>query len=304
MRNLNYGNLHGQSSRKNSQNNFYKNNRAKLEEWNNIKNPYLLTNFNSIKLMGKSSSSYKSKIHNNSNSIKVNKKINHGKGKKDKNKIKMNNNKKCSLTSKINSIKNNFHIGNKDIFILDDKNEINYISNHNTNRNSTRSQKYINNRSLGDSVNNSGKKEISRNKKQYTSLIDKISISRNNSIHVDIQLNKIQNNSNNKDLNKNENSSKRKNNHTLFNHKFIFLKKNKNIFYNDDDKNYKSKRQSISKNKNKNIGLEKNCKYSSEYSLSRDYSNIESNKEINKRNRSIRINLKINKSSNISKGIL
>ena len=304
----NHKNLHYQFQKKKSQNNFSKHNKVeeKESERNNQKNPHIITNSNSFNSLNKSPLSKKDKIDHSSNnnysiSIKVNKRISKNFIRNDNNKVKKNNCKQCSLTNKLVSIKNNFHLSNKDILISDKRKEdlINYKS-HNTKMNSANSQKYIKNRTLDESSINSSKNNINRKKSQYNSLIDKISISNNNSNFCEIQLNQINNDNN--DWNKNKN--KRKNYYSSYNHRLIFLKKHKYPF--EEDKNYNSKRQrktkSKNENKNRNDDLEKNNKYYSEYTSSKEYSKIETSKNLSNWNTKNNFKFKINRSSSISKG--
>ena len=300
--NSNHKNLQWQSQKKKSENNFSIYNKPKESERNN---PYLITNFNSI---NNSPLFNKNKTNHNSNqnysiSIKVNKKIGKNTERNDENNGKTNDRKKCSLSNKINSIKKNFNICYKDILVLDKRKKelINYIH-HKKKINSTRSQNYIKNRSLGENSNYSRKKDISKKKVKYSSLIGKTSISNNNSNFSETQLNQIQNDSGIYDVNRNKN--KRKNYHSFFNHRFIFLKKKNNLF--DEDKNNyskgKNKIKNKDKNKNRNSYMEKNYKNSSEYSSSKDYSNIESSKNFSNRENKNKLKFKSNRSSSISKG--
>jgi hypothetical protein len=262
-------------------NDLNKNNKLIESERNVIKIPYILTNFN---YADKSPLFHKSKINYSScknNSIKVNKnkKIDNSRKKNESGNKKKNIDKQCSLTDKLNSIKKNFNICNKDIFFVDNRKQalMNYISNQNTKINSNRSQKYIKNRSLGESQNNSGKKDSSRKRNQYTSLLGKMNISNhnknnNNSAYSELQIKKVKTIDNRKLSDKSD--TKVKNNYGLFNHMFSFLNKNKNILYNDENQNFNTKRGS----KIRHIGLEKNRKYSESSSLSKDYSNFDSNK--------------------------
>jgi hypothetical protein len=262
-------------------NDLNKNNKLIESERNVIKIPYILTNFN---YADKSPLFHKSKINYSScknNSIKVNKnkKIDNSRKKNESGNKKKNIDKQCSLTDKLNSIKKNFNICNKDIFFVDNRKQalMNYISNQNTKINSNRSQKYIKNRSLGESQNNSGKKDSSRKRNQYTSLLGKMNISNhnknnNNSAYSELQIKKVKTIDNRKLSDKSD--TKVKNNYGLFNHMFSFLNKHKNILYNDENQNFNTKRGS----KIRHIGLEKNRKYSESSSLSKDYSNFDSNK--------------------------
>ena len=288
-----------------------KNNKLIESERNTIKIPYILTNFNYV---DKSPLFHKSKINYSScknNSIKVNKnkKIDNSRKKNESGNKKKNIDKQCSLTDKLNSIKKNFNICNKDIFIVDNRKQalMNYISNQNTKINSNRSQKYIKNRSLGESQNNSGKKDASRKRNQYTSLLGKMNISNhnknNNSAYSELQIKQVKTNDNRELSEKSD--SKSKNNYGLFNHMFSFLKKNKNILYNDENQNYNTKRGS----KKRHIGLEKNRKYSESSSLSKDYSNFDSNKNnVNGRyknnNNKNKLRGNKNRSSSVTKGSL
>ena len=171
---------------------------------------HIITNTNSlekISLSCKSKVNY-SKNKNNSNSIKVNKKA------KNINRNKKLNEKKgnilqSSLTNKLNSIKKNYNLSNKDILIIENKIEkeeiSNYINSSNKKFDTTRSQKYINNRSLGETINinvninTTNKKQKKRNK--YSSLIE------NNSVYSEKQIKQIKNNIINKDIGKNNNNS-------------------------------------------------------------------------------------------------
>ena len=281
-KNSNRQSIYVQSPKKNSQKNVNKYNRIIDSERNDMK--YIMTNINSVDKSPLSNKINHNLDNNYSNSIRVNKKVKNCIRNK-KNEEKKNTENKCSLTNKLNSIKKNFNIGNKDIFILDNKKEaiMNYISNHNKKMDSTRSQKYINNRSLGETINMSIKKENSKNRNQYSSLKG------DNSIYSDKQIKQIKSNNSNRELIKID--LKNKNSFGLFNHRFHFLKKNKNLLFNDENQNYNSKEQ----NKNKCLSrYEKNHKYSNDYTLSKEYSNIEKNNN-NKNNNQIKIK-KINRS--------
>ena len=224
---------------------------------------------------------------NNSNSIRVNKKSKN-KIRNKNNIIKQRNVEQCSLTNKLNSIKKNFNLSNKDIFIFENKNEDikTYINNINTKFDSTRSQKYINNRSLGEVTNISDKNDINRKRNRYSSIIEY------NSIYSENQIKEIKNNNSNKGLSKSEKKIKDK--FGLFNNRNNFLKRHKNIIFNDEGQNTNNKEQ----NKYRfTVGFEKN-KYSEKFTLYNEYSNLENRNEINsnlnnkkskkkKRNRSV-----------------
>ena len=265
-----------QSPKKFSQKNINKYKRIIDSERSDIK--YIMTNINSEDKSPTSNNKTHNSDKNYSNSIRVNKKVKNC-IRNNKNEEKKNTENKCSLTSKLNSIKKNFNIGNKDIFILDNKKEaiMNYISNHNKKMNSTRSQKYINNRSLGEAINMSLKKETSKKRNQYASLKG------NNSIYSDKQKREMKSNNSNRELF--SMNMKNKNSIGLFNQRFNFLKKNKNLVFNDENQNYNSKEQ----NKKKNISrYEKKHKYSNDYTLSKEHSNIENN---DNNNNHIKINI-------------
>ena len=89
-------------------------------------------------------------------------------------------------------------MSNKDIFILENKKEdiANYIINNNKKSDTTRSQKYINNRSLGETINITTKKEKKINK--YSSVIE------NNSVYSEKQIKQIKYVNSNKDVSKTE----------------------------------------------------------------------------------------------------
>ena len=289
QKNSNRPRIYIQSPKKKSQNNINKYNRIIDSDRNDIK--YIKTNINSL---DKSPIINKIKYNlnkNYSNSIKVNKKQKNSVRNK-KNEEKKNIENKCSLTNKLNSIKKNFNIGNKDIFILDNKKEaiINYISNHNKKIDSTRSQKYINNRSHGETINMSIKKDTSKKRNQYSSLKD------NNSIYSEKQIRQIKTNNSNKDLIKID--MKNRNSFGLFNQRFNFLKKNKNMLFNDENQNYNTKEQ----NKNKYISrFEKNHKNSNDYTLSKEYSNIEKNSVSKNSSYHNQIKININRSLSVKK---
>ena len=301
LRNSNHKNFNVQSpkrlSKNNSNNYHYKSNKFIESERNSTKIPYILTTFNinnRSPLSSKKSINYSS-CKNYSESIKVNKKLNNiRKNNQDKNK---DNQKKSSLTNKLNSIKKNFNIDNKDIFILDNKKEdiINYINEHNLKMSTTHSQKYISNRSTyNHHINVSGKKDSNKKKNYY------INKDTNNFENSEINIGKIKANHSNKDLVKSD--MKIKNSFVLFNKKFNFSKKNKNTYYNDENENYNSKQQS----KNKRLfGLDKNSKCCFEYSLSKDYSNLETHKNyVTDRKNNNKLKKKYNRSSSATKGIL
>ena len=226
--NLNGRYLYIQSPRQTLKDNFNINNKLESEQ-NELK--YIITNTNSsekIHISSKNKINY-SQNKNNSNSIKVNKKI-INKNRNKKLNANQRNDQQCSLTNKLNSIKKNFNLSNKDIFILENKKEdiANYIINNNKKSDTTRSQKYINNRSLGETINITTKKEKKINK--YSSVIE------NNSVYSEKQIKQIKYVNSNKDVSKTE--KKIKNKFGLFNHKNNFLKKNKDILFNDENKNY------------------------------------------------------------------
>ena len=228
----------------------------------------------------------KNKNKNNSNSIKVNKKAKNINRNKKLNE-KQGNIQQSSLTNKLNSIKKNFNLSNKDILILENKKEkeeiSNYINNNNKKFDTTRSQKYINNTSLGETININitNKKEKKRNK--YSSLIME-----NNSVYSEKQIKQIKNNIINKDIGKNNNSNsnkdisktekKTKNRFGLFNHRNNFLKKNKDILFNDENKNVYNK--GVNKD-GCDLDLDNNYKYNEKMTLYNEYSNLENNRKIN-----------------------
>ena len=256
-------------------------------EQNELK--HIITNTNSLEKISLSSTKVnynKNKNKNNSNSIKVNKKAKNINRNKKLNE-KQGNIQQSSLTNKLNSIKKNFNLSNKDILILENKKEkeeiSNYINNNNKKFDTTRSQKYINNTSLGETININitNKKEKKRNK--YSSLIME-----NNSVYSEKQIKQIKNNIINKDIGKNNNSNsnkdisktekKTKNRFGLFNHRNNFLKKNKDILFNDENKNVYNK--GVNKD-GCDLDLDNNYKYNEKMTLYNEYSNLENNRKIN-----------------------
>ena len=208
---------------------------------------------------------------NNSSSIKVNKKSKN-KIRNKNNVIKQRNVEQCSLTNKLNSIKKNFNLSNKDIFIFENKNENikTYINNNNAKFDSTRSQKFINNRSLGEVTNISDKNDINRKRNQYSSILEY------NSIYSENHIKEIRNHNSNKGLSKSEKKINDK--FGLFNNRNNFLKRHKNIIFNDEDLNTNNRKQ----NKYSFINhFEKNYIYSEKFTLYNENSNLENKNEIN-----------------------
>ena len=285
-KNTNNTNLNSHKDNKNKQNKI-------LGSERNI-TKYVLTNINSL---NKSPVDNKNKINfsqskKNSNSIKVNKKIQKNKKKN----VKQKTDNQCSLTNKINSIKKSFNIDNKDIFILDNKKEeiINYITNHNNKINSTRSQKYIINRNLGETLNISIKNGINKKRNQYTAKLENSCCSN----YSEKKIKKMKSTYSNKEVTKYE--IKNNNNFEYFNNRFNVMRKNREISFNDENQNYNNKIQI----KNRyTVGPEKRHKYSEEYILYKNYFNINNNNNNiiidNSKNESIK--KKINRSVSVKK---
>ena len=246
------------------------------------------TNFNSV---NKSPLDNKNKINfslskNDSNSIKVNKNI-----RNKKNNVKQNNDNQCSLTNKLNAIKKNFNIGNKDIFILDNKKEdiMNYITNHNKKINSTRSQKFINNRGLGETLNISTKNDLNKKRNKYSAKLES-----NSSNYSEKKIKKINSNYSSKEIRKSE----KKNNVGSFIHRFNFMNKNRDILYNDENQNYNNNKMQI---KNRyTIGPEKKYKYSEDFTLYKEYFNFNNNNIIDNNKKEL-IKKKANRSVSMKK---
>ena len=261
-----------------------KNSNKRIEsERNDMK--YIITNINFI---NKSPPPNINKINFNrvkkySNSIKVNKmeKINNKRN--NKNLTKKINENQSSLTHKLNSIKKNYNIDNKDIFILNSKKEEikNYISNNNKKINSTRSQKNINNKNLGETLNISIKNDINKNRNKYGS------IKENNSLYLENQTKKIKCNKSNKEISKI--IGKINDNFGLFNNRFKVLNNNKGIIFNDENQNLNNKIQN--KNRYTTDIEEKIFKYYDEIFLTKEYFNSENKKRKDR--------IKINRSTNI-----
>ena len=251
------------SPKKKFKENYNINNKILESERNDFK--YIITNINYLERspLSNKNSIYFSQTKINSNSIKVNKKSKNKKSNKNTI-VRQRNAQQSSLTSKLNSIKKNFNLSNKDIFILENKKEdvINYLRNDNKKYDTTRSQKYINNnRSLGDTINLSIKRDTSKNRNKYSSLIE------NNSIYIEKI---IKSDNSNKET---SNSVKKKNKFGLFNHRNHFFKQKKDRQFNDENQNCNNK---IKKKNRYTMGLGKNYKYSFNEFLS-----LENTKEYN-----------------------
>ena len=228
---------------------------------------YKLTNINSSeKITISNKKKLKNKPQKSSNFIKVNKLSKSGK-RNNKNNVKKNIEQQSSLTNKLHSIKKNFNLSNKDIFIFDDRKEdiINYLTNNNKIYNSTRSQKNITN-----SYRNTMNSEMNKKKIQNTSLIE----NKNNSNFSENQNNQLnQNNMIKKEICKSNKTIKNK--YGIFNSE----KSNKKILFNDENQNYNNKEQNRNNiNYKKSHNFEKNALYI-------EYSNLEK-KEINKKKKS------------------
>ena len=265
----NHPNLYIKSLKNNSKNK----NKIIQSEQNSSK--YNIININTLEKIPSLNKNKKnlSQNKNDFNSIKVNKKSMKNK-RNDKNEKKQALIQQNSLTNKLKSIKKNFNLYNKDIFLLESKKEdsVNYlISCQNKKIETTRSQKFIKNRSLAKSINinNNNKKELSKNKNQNYNENSYIVDNNNNNIYSEKNIRQIKINKSKKEICKSDN--KPKINGAGYNRN-KYLKKNIVVLYNDENQNCNNKGQS--KNHRSNKHHKKNYKYTEKSTFDNEYSNL------------------------------
>ena len=229
---------------------------------------YDIVNINTLEKIPSSNKNKKnfSQNKNNFNSIKVNKKS-IKKKRNEKNKVKQEVVQQNSLTNKLKSIKKNFNLYNKDIFLIENKKEdsVNYlISCQNKKIEMTRSQKFIKNRSLAESININNKRELSKNQNQNQN-----SYILNNNINSEKNIRQIKSSKGKKEISKSDNKARINNKNS--NHRNKYLKKNIVVLYNDENQNCNNKGQS--KNRNDKYH-KKNYKFTEKSIFDNEYSNL------------------------------